>query len=76
MTSYIVEPPFDSFIEQQITAGRFDNGKEVVNEALKFYQIYQDKLQWLRNKVAQSIERGGQNTPEQVEAYLEKIAGE
>ena len=76
MTSYIVEPPLDSFIEQQITAGHFNNASEVITESLRLFKERAEKLQWLRNKVAQSIERGGQNTPEEIEAYLEKIAGE
>ncbi len=57
--SYAVGNHFDKFIREQVKAGRYNNGSEVVREGLRLVEEREAKLVALRNHLDTAIERGG-----------------
>jgi antitoxin ParD1/3/4 len=62
-TSVALSPHFESFVKQQVTAGRFNNVSEVVRAGLRLLEDQEElkalKLQELRN----AIEAGAASGP-------------
>ncbi len=61
-TSVALSPHFESFVKQQVTAGRFNNVSEVVRAGLRLLEDQEElkalKLQELRNAVQAGIASG------------------
>ena len=52
---------FDAMIRAKVASGRYANASEVVREALRRMEVYDEKLERLRAKIAEadaSFERG------------------
>lgn len=61
-TSVALSPHFESFVKQQVTAGRFNNVSEVVRAGLRLLEDQEElkalKLQELRNAIQAGISSG------------------
>ena len=61
-TSVALSPHFESFVKQQVTAGRFNNVSEVVRAGLRLLEDQEElkalKLQELRNAIQAGIASG------------------
>jgi antitoxin ParD1/3/4 len=57
--SYAVGDHFDKFIREQVKAGRYNNGSEVVREGLRLVEEREAKLIALRKHLDTAIDRGG-----------------
>jgi len=69
--SYAVGTHFEEFIKDQLEAGRYNNASEVVREGLRLVEEREAKLQSLRLHIDSAIATGGNNTEDQVMAYVE-----
>ncbi|MDM3870976.1 type II toxin-antitoxin system ParD family antitoxin [Porticoccus sp. W117] len=70
--SYTVGRHFDQFIREQVRAGRYNNGSEVVREGLRLVEEREARLAALRQHLADSIERGGSHTDDELDALLQQ----
>lgn len=68
--SYAVGDHFDKFIREQVKAGRYNNGSEVVREGLRLVEEREAKLVALRNHLDTAIERGGHFSDDEVSQAL------
>ena len=68
--SYAVGDHFDKFIREQVKAGRYNNGSEVVREGLRLVEEREAKLVALRNQLDTAIERGGHFSDDEVSLAL------
>lgn len=68
--SYAVGKHFDKFIREQVKAGRYNNGSEVVREGLRLVEEREAKLVALRNHLDGAIQRGGQFDNDEIEQVL------
>jgi antitoxin ParD1/3/4 len=67
---------FEEFIRAQVESGRYANASEVVREALRRYEIQEEKLDRLRAMVAEAdaeFERGEGIEVTDVRAFIEGI---
>jgi antitoxin ParD1/3/4 len=67
---------FEEFIRTQVETGRYANASEVVREALRRYEIQEEKLDRLRAMVAEAdaqFERGEGIEITDVRAFIEGI---
>ena len=67
---------FEEMIRKHVESGRYANASEVVREALRQYEVNEDKLESLRAKLAQAdadFERGDYIEVTDVKAYIEGI---
>ncbi|NRA88833.1 MAG: type II toxin-antitoxin system ParD family antitoxin [Rhizobiales bacterium] len=51
-SSYVVGDRYETFISQQIKAGRFNNASEVVRAGLRMLEDYETRLESLRGLIA------------------------
>jgi len=68
--SYSVGDHFDKFIREQVKAGRYNNGSEVVREGLRLVEEREAKLAALRNHLDAAIDRGGHFSDDEIEKAL------
>lgn len=68
--SYAVGDHFDQFIRNQVKAGRYNNGSEVVREGLRLVEEREAKLSALKHDIDAAIERGGSFTDQDIAAAL------
>ncbi len=68
--SYAVGDHFDKFIREQVKAGCYNNGSEVVREGLRLVEERETKLMALRNHLDQAIERGGHFSDDEINQAL------
>ncbi len=59
------------FIESAVAAGRYKSSSEVVREGLRLVEEREAKLQVLRQTLLQSIQAGGDNSDEEIEALID-----
>ncbi len=69
--SYAVGEHFEGFIKKQVQAGRYNNASEVVREGLRLVEEREAKLRALQEHVDSAIAKGGNNTEEDVMAYVD-----
>ena len=69
--SYAVGEHFEGFIKKQVQAGRYNNASEVVREGLRLVEEREAKLRALQERIDTAIAKGGQNTEEDVMAYVD-----
>jgi antitoxin ParD1/3/4 len=53
---------WESYIDSLLNTGRYGSASEIVREGLRLVEEREISLAALRDKLAQSIERGGENT--------------
>ena len=70
--SYSVGRHFDQFIREQVEAGRYNNGSEVVREGLRLVEEREVRLAALRQHLTDAIERGGSYTDDELDALLQQ----
>lgn len=61
---------WESFVQDVVKAGRYGSASEVVREGLRLVEEREEKLKALRDKVNDSIARGGAHSPDNVRAYV------
>ncbi|MES2046431.1 MAG: type II toxin-antitoxin system ParD family antitoxin [Pseudomonadota bacterium] len=61
---------WESFVQDVVKAGRYGSASEVVREGLRLVEEREEKLKALRDKVNDSIARGGAHSPDDVRAYV------
>lgn len=64
--SYAVGDHFDKFIREQVKAGRYNNGSEVVREGLRLVEEREAKLIALRKHLDTAIEQGGHFSDDEI----------
>jgi len=63
---------WENFVDTIVKEGRYSSASEVVREGLRLVEEREAKLNALRETLAASIARGGENTEADVDAALEK----
>ena len=69
-----IDPQSQEIIDSLVDSGRYATAGDVVRLGLQLVEEREAKLQWLRDKLNDSIERGGWLTDEQVSARLRETA--
>ena len=67
---------FEEMIREKVASGRYANASEVVREALRQYEVNEDKLESLRAKINEglaSIERGDVIEIDDLDAYFDDL---
>jgi antitoxin ParD1/3/4 len=64
------------FVESIVKAGRYGSASEVVREGLRLVEEREAKLIALRETINASIARGGEHSPEDVDAHLAAVSDE
>lgn len=64
---------WEEFIEQVVGTGRYGSASEVVREGLRLVEEREAKLSALRKTIADSIARGGENSDEDVDRFLDEV---
>ena len=67
-----VGPRWEEFIDDLVKTGRYASAAEVMHEGLRLVQEREAKLKTLRETIEAAIAEGGENTDEDVSAFLEK----
>jgi antitoxin ParD1/3/4 len=67
---------WETFIDAIVKQGRYSSASEVVREGLRLVEEREAKLTALRETLAASIARGGENTEEDVDAALDALDAE
>ncbi len=67
---YAVGDHFDQFIRDQVKAGRYNNGSEVMREGLRLVEAREAKLMALKHDIDAARARGGSFTDQEIEAAL------
>ncbi len=67
---------WEGFVDSAVKSGRYSSASEVVREGLRLVEEREQKLSALREMVNASIERGGQNTDDDIERALDATAAE
>ncbi len=65
-----VGPRWEEFIDDLVKTGRYASATEVMQEGLRLVAEREAKLKALRETLAAAIEEGGENSDEDVSAYL------
>lgn len=65
-----VDPRWEEFIDDLVKTGRYASAAEVMHEGLRLVQEREAKLKALRETIEAAIAEGGENTDEEVSAYL------
>jgi len=68
-TSVSLGDHFASFVERQVSEGRYSNASDVMRAALRLLEEHESKLAALRAALIEG-EQGGQATPFDVEAFI------
>lgn len=68
--SYSVGSHFEEFIKDQIASGRYNNASEVIREGLRLVEERETKFYALKEHIIDSVNKGGSNSEEDVEAIL------
>ncbi len=68
--SYSVGSYFEDFIKTQVEIGRYNNASEVVREGLRLIEQRELKFLQLKDHVESALEKGGDNSDEEVESFL------
>lgn len=50
-TSILLGDHFNSFINEEVTSGRYSSASDVVRSALRLLEIEEQKVKWLRNEL-------------------------
>lgn len=70
-TSVSLGDHFTSFIEAQVTAGRFGSASDVVRAGLRLLEDQETRLAALRAALSEG-EQSGPSTPFDIEAFIDK----
>jgi antitoxin ParD1/3/4 len=71
-----VSKRWEEFIEEVVSEGRFGSASEVVQEGLRLVEEREEKLAWLREKIARAIAEGGSVSSTELREALRKKAEE
>ncbi len=63
---------WEEFIDDLVKTGRYASAAEVMQEGLRLVQEREAKFRALRETIEASIAEGGENTDEDVSAFLEQ----
>jgi antitoxin ParD1/3/4 len=61
---------WEEFIDQLVKTGRYASATEIVREGLRLVEEREAKLKVQRESIEAAIAEGGENTDEEVSAYL------
>jgi antitoxin ParD1/3/4 len=70
--SFSLGSHFESFVQGQLTSGRYNNASEVVRDALRLMEERDVKLQALRATLNTSISVGGANSDGDITLALDE----
>lgn len=65
---------WESFVVEMVKAGRYGSASEVVREGLRLVEEREAKLLALRETLNASVERGGRNSADDIEAMIERTS--
>ncbi len=71
-----LDDPWAGFVRDAVGSGRYPSPDALVQEGLRLVRARDEKLRWLREKVAASIAEGGEYTDEEIGAYLDEVEAE
>ncbi|MGB8279210.1 MAG: type II toxin-antitoxin system ParD family antitoxin [Methylovirgula sp.] len=63
---------WEEFVDDLVKTGRYASATEVMQEGLRLVQEREAKLKALRDTIEASIAEGGENTDEDVSAFLDQ----
>jgi antitoxin ParD1/3/4 len=64
---------WEDFVDQVVKSGRYGSASEVVREGLRLVEERESKLLALRQTIHASIARGGENSDEDVDRFLDGV---
>jgi antitoxin ParD1/3/4 len=67
---------WENFVDTIVKEGRYSSASEVVREGLRLVEEREAKLNALRETLAASIARGGENTEADVDAAMDALDAE
>jgi antitoxin ParD1/3/4 len=70
-SSYSLGSHFETFVQNQLASGRYNNASEVLRDALRLMEERETKLQALRATLNASIEAGGAHDDDDITRALD-----
>jgi antitoxin ParD1/3/4 len=67
---------WEGYVEALLKTGRYGSASEIVREGLRLVEEREAKLAALRETIEASLARGGQNSDDDIDIQLDKVAEE
>lgn len=67
---------WEDFVDRAVKTGRYGSASEVVREGLRLVEEREAKLLALKKTIDESITRGGENSDEDVDLFLDEAAAD
>lgn len=67
---------WEGYVEALLKTGRYGSASEIVREGLRLVEERETKLAALRETIEASLARGGQNSDDDIDIQLDKVAEE